>query len=200
MVEAETAGAAPLLDHSLTGLGAGDGRIGDLEREIEEWVDRHGDAVVRYLTLQTGDRELAQDLAQETFARLYEFRAAHPERTLAVSWLYTVARRLAIDHWRAARARPQTALWDASLGADDPAEEAVAIREQVASILTRMPRGERQCLVLFYIEDWPLDRIARELGLSPVGVRVRLHRARGRFRGLWNDEEREEGTGRGPRS
>lgn len=200
MVETEAAGATPLVNRVPAGVGAGDRRIGDIARDMEQWIDGHGDAVVRYLTLQTGDRELAQDLAQETFARLYEFRAAHPERTVAVSWLYTVARRLAIDHWRAARARPRTTLWDETLGRDDAAEEAIAVREQVASVLARMPSAERQCLVLFYLEDWPLNSIARELGLSPVGVRVRLHRARGRFRGIWTNDEREEGAGHGPGS
>jgi RNA polymerase sigma-70 factor (ECF subfamily) len=156
--------------------------------------------VVRYLALQTGDRELAQDLAQETFARLYEFRASHPTRTLSVSWLYTVARRLAIDHWRAVGARPRTAPLDENARhlAHDAPDQAVVLRQEVAEVLERMPKAERECLVLFYFEDWPLELIARELNLSAVTVRVRLHRARGRFRGLWHDVEREEGAGHEP--
>lgn len=173
--------------------------IGELEREIEDWVVHHGDAVVRYLTLQTGDGELAQDLAQETFARLYEFRAAHPARAVSVAWLYTVARRLAIDHWRAVGARPKVSPLDENtrVGAGEAPDQHVVLREQVAAVLARMPEPERQCLILFYFEDWSLDTIARALDLSPVTVRVRLYRARGRFRDLWIEGAGREEAGDG---
>lgn len=163
-----------------------------LDEEIAQWVNRHGDAVVRYLTLRLADADLAQDLAQETFARLYLFRRRHPDRRITPAWLYKVAGRLVVDHWRSVQARPRVQ-WaddrDREPGGEEDPAAAIVRRQQIAEILFRMPPRERECLVLFYWEDWPLDAIARELGCSPVTVRVRLHRARERFRRLWRVEE-----------
>jgi RNA polymerase sigma factor (sigma-70 family) len=168
------------------------------EQFTTRWVEQYGDAIVRFLTAYVGDPGDAQDVAQEVFARLYRQRRDHPARPVTVAWLYTVARRLAIDHHRARAARPT--LMDARepefAAAASPAS--VEDRLLVRALLEQLPAGERDCLILFYFQDWPLDAIARELGISPATVRVRLHRARERFRRLWTKEEVSDGgyTGR----
>jgi RNA polymerase sigma-70 factor (ECF subfamily) len=168
----------------------------DLEREMRDWVDRYGDAVVRYLAVRTADVGVAQELAQETFLRLFLFRRRHPRRSVSAAWLYRVAERLAVDHWRRRRARPETVPLTEPIAAGPDPTEAVALREEVALVLARMPRGERDCLMLFYWADWTVDAIAAELHCPSSTVRVRLHRARARFRRLFGDE----GEGVGGRS
>lgn len=157
------------------------------------WVEQYGDAIVRFAESYLGDAGDAQDLAQEVFARLYRQFRDRPRQPVTVSWLYTVARRLAIDFHRSTMARPRLASEEASdpdrtPGAAGPAlEDRLAVRD----LLEQLPRGERECLVLFYFQDWPLDAVARELGISPVAARVRLHRARERFRRLWERQQEE---------
>jgi RNA polymerase sigma-70 factor (ECF subfamily) len=168
--------------------------LADLSAEewTTAWVEQYGDAIVRFLESYVGDPGDAQDLAQEVFSRLYRQRRDHPRQPVTVSWLYTVARRLAIDHYRSVAARPR--LWDGTTP-HEPAAASVPVEEQlhVRALLEQLPPGERQCLILFYFQDWPLDMIARELGITPATVRVRLHRARERFRTLWAKEEVSDG-------
>ncbi len=131
----------------------------------------------------------AQDIAQETFARLYQQRVRHPEREMSVAWLYTVARRLVVDHWRARRDVPQDSLAQQTPSLERDPAAIVATRDAVARLLRRLPASERDCLVLFYFQDWTTERIAESLRIAPATVRVRLHRARERLRTLWLEED-----------
>lgn len=157
-------------------------------------MDQYGDALIRFVQAHVKDHEQAQDIAQETFMRLYQFRRRHPGREITVAWLYTVARRLCIDQHRRDRIRPQSHLDDGIKTLPDPAgdhADPVVEQSQMIAVLDRLPAGERNCLVLFYFQDWSSEQIAAHLNLSPVTVRVRLHRARERFRRLWQEEERD---------
>src|SRR5215475_16171205 len=67
----------------------------------------HGDALfAQALRLCDGDRQRAEDLVQETLLRAWRHpEALDPERGSARAWLFTTARRLAIDAWRRRNAR-----------------------------------------------------------------------------------------------
>jgi RNA polymerase sigma-70 factor (ECF subfamily) len=174
------------------------------------WVEAYGDAIVRFLTGYVGDPGEAQDLAQEVFSRVFRQRSDRPRETLTVAWLYTVARRLAIDHHRSRQARLRDAMTrpqdegvyeltdTAGRNVDVPGigmEDRLAVRD----LLERLPTPERLALILFYFQDWPIDAVARELNVSPAAVRVRLHRARDHFKRLWEEDTRREGHGRSGR-
>ena len=64
--------------------------------------DEHGDALFAHaLRLCDGDRQRAEDLVQETLLRAWRHpEALDPERGSTRAWLFTTARRLAIDAWR----------------------------------------------------------------------------------------------------
>src|SRR5882757_5889080 len=70
--------------------------------------DEHAGALWGYVLRLTGDRGRAEDVVQETLLRAWR----HPEildtrQGSPRAWLFTVARRIVIDEWRAARARPE---------------------------------------------------------------------------------------------
>src|SRR5919197_3769293 len=69
-------------------------------------AERHLDDVYRYLLVFTRDASLAEDLAAETFERaLRIWRRFDPRRSSARTWLCTIARSAALDHFRAERRR-----------------------------------------------------------------------------------------------
>lgn len=68
-------------------------------------VAAHRESVVRYLARFTGDADLAEDLAQETFIRLRD--RPPDDRSEPRRWLFTVATNLARDAWRVARRRDE---------------------------------------------------------------------------------------------
>src|SRR5436190_21093073 len=71
-----------------------------------EAAERHLDDVYRYLLVFTRDATLAEDLAAETFERaLRTWRRFDPARASARTWLCTIARSIALDHFRAEKRR-----------------------------------------------------------------------------------------------
>ena len=123
------------------------------------------------------DRTAAEDLVQEAFIRLS--RSAHrirdPER--AAAYLRSIVINLARDHNRrglvSLRHRPPAVL-------DEPsAEETAAAREsrsEVVQALRQLPHRQRDCLVLRYYLDLPVEQIATTLGISPNSVKTHVQR------------------------
>src|SRR5215218_7294448 len=71
-----------------------------------ETAERHLDDVYRYVLMLTRDPSLAEDLAAETFERaLRMWRRFDPTRSSARTWLCTIARSTALDHYRAEKRR-----------------------------------------------------------------------------------------------
>lgn len=157
---------------------------------LTSWIDTYGDRLVQFLWTLTHDAELAQDLAQETFLRLLRQQRAAPGTVIHAGWLYTVARRLAIDHVRQRQRHPEALTDDAGGGTGAGAPE-VGLRAAVDDLLDRLSATDREILMLFYYQQWTTDEIAAHYRMPAATVRTRLHRARERFRRLW------EGHGHG---
>lgn len=158
---------------------------------ITPWIQEFGDKITRFLWTYTHDRDLAQDLAQESFMRLYRFHERHPNRAVHAGWLYTTAHRLAIDVARQARRRPED-LWDGSpdgFPSTPSFEPVVTTRLAVQRTLDRLTRLDRECLWLFYYQGWTVPEISARIGCSESTARTRLYRARRRFAQLWGDDD-----------
>jgi RNA polymerase sigma-70 factor (ECF subfamily) len=91
-------------------------------------------------------------------------------------WLFTVARRAVMNRLRDAYTRPEPEPIDDLRGGDEA--EAVVNRETLAGALAAVPAREREVLLLFYLEDLPLEACA-QICAVPVGtIKSRLSRAR----------------------
>jgi len=163
---------------------------------VERWQDRIYGAVLRMVR----DRELAHDLAQETFLRAYAKLSSFRGGAAVGTWLYTIALNQVRSEMRKRSAQKYGSplSLDALRGGDGDdgpryeaasdaptAEERAATREHCELLLEELARLDdehREVLVLREFEDLPYDEIASVLDV-PVGtVRSRLHRARGELR------------------
>ncbi|HEU4364134.1 MAG TPA: sigma-70 family RNA polymerase sigma factor [Candidatus Krumholzibacteria bacterium] len=158
--------------------------------EFVEVFNAHFDRLRRYLGRLSGEPELAADIAQETFMKLYQ-RGALPDAPGA--WLVTVATNL-LRNARATRERRGHLLAvaaDAQLYADRPIPPAAAgdsgeLRCRVRSALDRMPERERQ-LLLLRAEGYNYRDIALALDLREASVGTLLARAKRAFRDHYED-------------
>lgn len=153
---------------------------------LREWMQAHGDAVLKFLYALVGNEHVAEDLAQEVFWRLYRERQRNRQRTIRAGWLYTVARHLAADYYRQRRRESFVAV-DAIAhdpGVYDDPDQRIAIQ----NVMDRLPTKTHELLTLFYWADWSIDALARHYRMSPAAVRGRLFRAREKFRRLWEGE------------
>lgn len=142
--------------------------------------------LLRYLVHLSGNRDLAEDLFQETWVRVLERGHQYDGRSAFCTWLYGIARNLAIDHMR----RKSPVSLDELMQDDEeppvdpvhtepPVSELAARHQQAAHIreaLSHIPIQFRETLVLRFQDDLSLEEIST-LTRVPLGtVKSRLHR------------------------
>ncbi len=165
------------------------------EDEFAVLYHEHFPRLARYLGRLSGDADLAADLVQEAFVRLYR-RGEAPDAPGA--WLATVATNLFRNarSTRARRARLLTPARGADAQADPPpspaaATEADSERRRVRATLDLLPEREQQ-LLLLRAEGYSYHDLADILGLNEASVGTLLARAKSAFRERW------EGTRNAP--
>lgn len=136
--------------------------------------------LVGFLGLYCGDRAVAEELAQETLARVWRKwpKVHHLDRPDA--WAQRVAINLANSHFRrllAERRARTRAGEDAPERLPDLAD-VLAVRRAVAGL----PRRQRAAVVLHYFLDLPLADVADRMGTSVAAVKSLLHRGVTRLR------------------
>jgi RNA polymerase sigma-70 factor (ECF subfamily) len=124
------------------------------------------------------DRDLAEEAVQETFVKAW--RAAgtfDPQRDLG-PWLYTIARRVAIDLGRRARRRPATTpLTPTTPAPDGPTLDQTWEAWQVRSALRDLPEDERELIRLIHYVGLTQSQVAERTGVPLGTVKSRSHRA-----------------------
>lgn len=155
---------------------------------LEMLYDRYASAVLGILSKVIGDRATAEDVLQETFWRVWKNAYTYAgERGSFTSWLFRIARNLAIDAHRRTNVRPQasSSSGDTDAMADqmpDPdtnvPEQAQADfrNQQIRSALAALPRVQRQVIELAYFYGLTRQEIAEATGeaLGTVHTRARL--------------------------
>ena len=159
-----------------------------------ELVRRYGDGVLGYLVKMSRNRELAEDLFQETFKRVHEkahtFRGSHFK-----SWLFRIATHVAIDGLRKRKRRHAVSLnqpldcpdgdcesLEAVAAADessDPSQEAQRAEqvEKVREAVASLPDRQRATLILAYYQQLSYREVAATLGCSTGTVKTQMYRA-----------------------
>ena len=134
-----------------------------------------------FLCYQTGDRDVARDLLQETYVVAFTRLATYRGQGTLLGWLRKVALRKCLD-WRrrvALRVRKLAALArDITPLASSGAEETFpGLGDGIQAALDRLSSRQRAAILLRELEDQPFAAIADSLGCSEATARVHHHRA-----------------------
>ncbi|MGK4584102.1 sigma-70 family RNA polymerase sigma factor [Kitasatospora sp. HPMI-4] len=167
-------------DEQLTALAlrARSGRPADIEAFVRA-TQRDVWRFVAHLT----DVQSADDLAQETFLRALRSLPGFAGRSSARTWLLSIARRVVVDRYRSAAARPQYAAvqdWQAAAEQQQRPHEVPRFENEVvlSDLLDRVPAPRREAFVLTQVVGLSYAEAAAVSG-CPVGtVRSRVARAR----------------------
>ncbi len=157
-------------------------------RWFSEEVVPHEPSLRAYLRASFPSVRDVDDVVQTSFLRLWRQRAAEPIHS-ARAFLFTVARRLAIDALRHHRRSPVHAVDDLSrlpVMAEGPSGHAAASRAErvqlLADAIDALPARCREVLILRKLKFLPQREVAARLGISENGVEVQLTRALARCR------------------
>jgi RNA polymerase sigma-70 factor, ECF subfamily len=146
-------------------------------------------SLFRYLHRLTGDADVAEDIAQETFVRL--LRQSLPAEEVR-PWLFTVAMNLVRDHARKTERRQRLLTTAPLLVAqstlpDENVERAERVT-RVRGALERLPVRDRQ-LLLMREEGFKYEEIAAVIGVAPASVGTLIARALKRFADVYQSRE-----------
>ncbi|HET9951327.1 MAG TPA: sigma-70 family RNA polymerase sigma factor [Candidatus Eisenbacteria bacterium] len=169
------------------------GRLWLWTRQADEidWDAAFAEALPRvynFFRYRVGDGALAEDLTSLTFEKAWRGRDRYRrDRAAFGTWLFAVARNVAVDHFRSRR--PTVPLEEAEDLPGGPTPEDLAVKrsdhERLGRLLARRPERERELLALKYGAECTNREIARTTGLSESNVGTILHRAVEALRADW---------------
>ncbi|MBV9159445.1 MAG: RNA polymerase sigma factor [Candidatus Kaiserbacteria bacterium] len=162
----------------------------DLEENFLIAYDQHADSLFRHCLIRVRDRELAKDLVQEAFARMWLYLREGKEVEYERAFLYRIANNLIVDGAR----KKKSASLDAMMEEDgfepkdetlrDPAD--VPATREAMQMLKGLDEIYRTAITMRYIDEMSPREIAKELGVSENVVSVRIHRGIERLGKLMN--------------
>ncbi len=159
-------------------------------------VTRYKDSITNYLNMMVGDYDIAVDLSQETFLRVYKSINRYSNLYQFSTWIYRIATNLAIDEMRYRKRRGQVFYKNvmgnrASTANDGPEFEITDVRrgprdeilrkesnQILVDAIRSLPKKYRTAFIMKEVQELPYDDIAKVLKCSPGTIKSRLHRAR----------------------
>ncbi len=162
------------------------------EAALNDLMARHATSIFHFLCRLTGHEDDANDLAQETFVRVFKSRDSFRTEQKFSTWLYAIAANLARNHFRWHKRHPNISLeaespeTEQSLASTLPANSPTPTETTLANERARAVRGAvdqlpeemREVMVLCEWEERSVAEAAAILETTPKAVESRLYRAR----------------------
>lgn len=161
--------------------------------EFAEIVRQFQRPLFSFLARMGLDRPVSEDIAQETFVRAWiNLGRYDPAVSRFSTWLFTIARNLALSELDRAEKRPEAreTLPDIACEQPGPHEKLDLSRSmsRLRHALSGLSQADRSILALAYVEDMTLSEIAKIEGCTKVAAKVRIHRAKMKLRILMEKE------------
>ena len=167
-----------------------DARRGD-QGAFGDLVLRYEGRLIRVILRFVRDSELAEDLAQETFLRVYERLDQFDASRRFGPWLFRIGVNLTLDYLRKRKRRGRWALFSESSAErlpDPPTADprkSLDLKQEVHAVIEQISEKYRTVLVLRDLENFSTSEIAAILNRKEATIRWRLAEARTRFKKLW---------------
>ena len=155
-------------------------------------VDRHAAACTRFAMRMLGNREDAEDAAQESFLRAYRSLGRYEERQSFRTWLFQIL----VNRCRTAAVRRQRQqrmfLVDEgaiALASVRPAAEFTELRAELQRAIESLDADQREAFLLKHVEQLSYEEMAAITGAGVSALKMRVKRACDRLQWLLRDEE-----------
>lgn len=154
-------------------------REGDLD-QLSLLFERHNKHLYNFFLRMTGNSDDSEDLVQEVFFRMLNYRRNYRDNSRFETWMFQIARSVRIDAYRKSlRSGPLPK--DQILIDPDPGPEENLMKKSETDLLRRalsmLPNEKREVLLLSRFENMEFRDIARVLNARETTVKVRAHRA-----------------------
>lgn len=171
--------------------------VGGQDTALNDLMDRHATAVFHFLCRSLANEDDANDLAQETFVRVYQHRTSFRSNAKFTTWLFTIAANLARNHHRWRSRHPVVSINTVNSEGKDgsledflpspdgtPGDTMIAIERAnaVRAAVENLPMDMREAIILCEWQDLPVAEAAFIMNATPKAVESKLYRARNMLR------------------
>lgn len=165
----------------------------NIENEIEfqRCYNANSDALFRFFLYKVSDRNIALELFQEDFFKLWRAYTIGQKIDSCKSWLFKVGSNSVIDWYRRKKNLSLDVMLEAKtdfLISEDPIY-ANAEQSQAIKLFNKLPLKDKQLLTLRFVDNISNEVIAKTFSILPISVPVKIHRALKRLRILMNISE-----------
>lgn len=172
------------------------------ERSAAELLIRaHQASLYAYMLRLTGKPEVAEDIVQDAFVRVLMNLDRFDPRFRFSTWLFTIAKRLHVNACQKLKPVYDTDTVGAARDGSDDEPSLPAIesefrgqaRDDIGRALLELGDEQRQIILLFHQQDWPITRISEYMGMPEGTVKSHLHRGRQKLRKLYEQFAQQRG-------
>lgn len=169
---------------------------GNMKLKFQTVYEEHKNSIYGYLLYMTKDAQLAEDLSQETFLKIFLGLGRFKEECNVKTWVLKIARNTFVTYAR--KKRPELLEEQQYELVESETPESIVIKKeegkQVQKILMSLNEEDRTILLLRDYEKLSYEEIAQILQVNIGIVKSRLYRARQKFRTLYEEKEYKEGS------
>jgi RNA polymerase sigma-70 factor (ECF subfamily) len=162
-------------------------------RALAELYARYERPLLTYLRHLTADRELAEELLQDTLLAAWTGASSYAGQASVHAWLLGIARHRTHDTLRRRALRVvDTSVLEPLVALDPEPEDRVLLEaeyEEVTSAMNRLAPIHREVLILTFVHDLSYQDLAKVLGIPLGTVKSRLHQAKRAVRALLRPDE-----------
>lgn len=170
--------------------------ISGREDSFEELVRRYQRPITNYVYRMLGNYDASLDVTQEIFIKVYNSMARYSTEYKFSTWLYKISHNAAIDYLRRHSVHIQSlevenedgvyqVQFESKRLSPEQERERSEWREEIETVVKRLPTGYRELIVLRHTQDLSYDEIAEITNLPLGTVKNRLFRAREMMRDIF---------------
>ncbi len=156
--------------------------------DLLEAHDRYYESVRKFILASVRNRSAADDLIQETFIRIGKNLNALRDPAKISSWIFRIAYHLVQDYFRANKKSPREEIPEGLVNIEEiPLQKKLEQGEMsqcVQDKLTFLSDSQRTVMILADVMDFSLQEIADIQGITLENAKIRLHRARRKFKAI----------------
>lgn len=164
--------------------------MAEKETLFKKIFDENSSKIYHLCLGYTGDTDIAKDLMQETFIKVWQNLDGFRKQSQISTWIYRIAVNTCLSHLRVEKRRSNDPI--SSEHIENIADEPSIKQEQVSQLyrsISHLEENERMIITLV-LDEVPYSEIAEVFAISEGNLRVRIHRIKQKLTIIYNQYER----------